>query len=205
MTGAKADGNLVIINLQATKKDEHAHLKINGRCDDIMRQVMQQLQIPIPPYIRTEKIIIRCLRLECAPFADGSNVQGAAGWGFELISGGATDDQHLNYIREVTFNICRDTVEGRPSKKLKVEEDGAAKVHTVVRDDGQSLRWCMPFSAASPTPTELEVTIYFQPALRHGPCTINTDLACVVWDSPVSEIAMSWEHTIEVAREVFNV
>ncbi|XP_046407424.1 NAD-dependent protein deacetylase Sirt7 [Ischnura elegans] len=45
--------NLFIVNLQWTPKDDQATLKINGRCDDVMKQVMAHLQIPIPHYDRS--------------------------------------------------------------------------------------------------------------------------------------------------------
>lgn len=43
---------LYIVNLQWTPKDENAVLKINGRCDDVMRKVMAHLGIEIPAYNR---------------------------------------------------------------------------------------------------------------------------------------------------------
>lgn len=41
---------LVIINLQYTPKDQHAVLKINGKCDLVMQLVMQRLNINVPAY-----------------------------------------------------------------------------------------------------------------------------------------------------------
>lgn len=41
---------LVIVNLQWTPKDKLAELKINARCDDVMRMLMQQLEMPVPAY-----------------------------------------------------------------------------------------------------------------------------------------------------------
>ncbi|GLH08941.1 NAD-dependent protein deacetylase Sirt7 [Gryllus bimaculatus] len=43
---------LYIVNLQWTPKDDQAVLKINARCDSVMEQVMQILQLDIPKYNR---------------------------------------------------------------------------------------------------------------------------------------------------------
>jgi len=43
-------GKMVIVNLQATEKDSQATLKVNSYCDDIMRAVMDKLNITVPLY-----------------------------------------------------------------------------------------------------------------------------------------------------------
>ncbi|XP_034242694.1 dentin sialophosphoprotein [Thrips palmi] len=43
---------LYIINLQWTPKDDHAVLKINGRCDRVMQEVMKLMSLQIPEYSR---------------------------------------------------------------------------------------------------------------------------------------------------------
>ncbi|XP_063445483.1 uncharacterized protein LOC134725523 isoform X3 [Mytilus trossulus] len=45
---------LYIINLQWTPRDDAATTKINGRCDDVMRQVMRHLGYSIPEYFEEE-------------------------------------------------------------------------------------------------------------------------------------------------------
>lgn len=45
---------LYIVNLQWTPKDDLAVLKIHGKCDDIMSLLMEELNIHVPSYNRTE-------------------------------------------------------------------------------------------------------------------------------------------------------
>ncbi|KAG8042119.1 hypothetical protein G9C98_000110, partial [Cotesia typhae] len=58
-------GSLYIVNLQWTPKDESATLKINGRCDDVMRRVMNHLGLEIPQYNRSkDPIFYHAIRLQ---------------------------------------------------------------------------------------------------------------------------------------------
>lgn len=43
---------IYIVNLQWTPKDKNASLKINGRCDEVMRLVMDAMDIKVTPYNR---------------------------------------------------------------------------------------------------------------------------------------------------------
>ncbi|XP_025204798.1 NAD-dependent protein deacetylase sirtuin-7 [Melanaphis sacchari] len=49
---AKKRPKLYIVNLQWTPKDDQATLKINGKCDEIMKKVMSILNLDIPKYQR---------------------------------------------------------------------------------------------------------------------------------------------------------
>lgn len=46
--------SLYIVNLQWTPKDENAVLKINGKCDEVMKKIMSHLGLEIPQYNRTK-------------------------------------------------------------------------------------------------------------------------------------------------------
>lgn len=46
----RTGGKLVIVNLQTTKHDKHAHLRINGYVDEVMGQVMKLLGLEIPEW-----------------------------------------------------------------------------------------------------------------------------------------------------------
>uniref|UniRef100_A0AAX7UCK7 NAD-dependent protein deacetylase sirtuin-7 n=1 Tax=Astatotilapia calliptera TaxID=8154 RepID=A0AAX7UCK7_ASTCA len=45
---------LYIVNLQWTPKDDLAVLKIHGKCDDVMRLLMEELNLQIPAYNRAD-------------------------------------------------------------------------------------------------------------------------------------------------------
>ncbi|KAJ4444280.1 hypothetical protein ANN_06072 [Periplaneta americana] len=51
---AKKRPKLYIVNLQWTPKDDQAILKISGKCDEVMRQVMSHMNLDIPRYIRSQ-------------------------------------------------------------------------------------------------------------------------------------------------------
>ncbi|XP_047446656.1 NAD-dependent protein deacetylase sirtuin-6 isoform X2 [Mugil cephalus] len=43
-------GKIVIVNLQPTKHDKHAHLRIHGYVDEVMKQLMELLGLDIPKW-----------------------------------------------------------------------------------------------------------------------------------------------------------
>ena len=49
---------MVIVNLQQTPKDKKAHLVIHAKADDVMRHVMTSLGLPVPPYRRTDALVV---------------------------------------------------------------------------------------------------------------------------------------------------
>ena len=62
-------GKLVIVNLQKTPKDKKASLVLHTRVDDLMREVMQRCQIPIPVYRRC--VAFRCISRELSRSSSG--------------------------------------------------------------------------------------------------------------------------------------
>jgi len=72
----KGGGKLVIVNLQKTPKDKSAHLLIRGRADEVMRGALQRLGMPVPPFVRRDRLILlfhqpppRNSKHEAAPFS----------------------------------------------------------------------------------------------------------------------------------------
>lgn len=59
-TAEREGGKLVIINLQATPLDDIAFLKIHGRSDIVMRGVMQELGLEIPPFVLRRRVGVSC-------------------------------------------------------------------------------------------------------------------------------------------------
>jgi NAD+-dependent protein deacetylase sirtuin 7 len=51
---AKKRPTIFIVNLQWTPKDKQSTIKINGKCDEVMKLVMKFLQVTVPPYDRNK-------------------------------------------------------------------------------------------------------------------------------------------------------
>ncbi|KAM6463639.1 NAD-dependent protein deacylase sirtuin-6 isoform 2-T2 [Liasis olivaceus] len=71
----KKGGKLVIVNLQPTKHDKHADLRIHGYVDDVMMRLMKHLGLEIPEW--TGPLVVECAeQREAKPFAKtGTDLQ----------------------------------------------------------------------------------------------------------------------------------
>lgn len=61
---AKSQGKVVIVNLQETPLDSISSLKINGLCDIVMKKIMKELKLTIPPFLQNETIKFQILIVE---------------------------------------------------------------------------------------------------------------------------------------------
>jgi len=55
-TADEPEGQVAIVNLQVTPKDDRASLKINAKCDEVMALVMAEIGVPIPIYQRNHDV-----------------------------------------------------------------------------------------------------------------------------------------------------
>ncbi len=53
------DGSLAIVNLQPTPHDKEAAVRVHGRCDRVMKELMRRLKLPIPDFVRNETYYVR--------------------------------------------------------------------------------------------------------------------------------------------------
>lgn len=53
------NGSLAIINLQPTPNDQSARVRVHGKTDRIMRELMRRLEISIPDFVRMEEYRMR--------------------------------------------------------------------------------------------------------------------------------------------------
>jgi len=54
-------GSLVIVNLQRTPLDHLAAVRVFARCDTFMELVMEHLELPVPPFVLTRRIMVRSM------------------------------------------------------------------------------------------------------------------------------------------------
>mmetsp|Transcript_8363 Transcript_8363/g.52213 ORF Transcript_8363/g.52213 Transcript_8363/m.52213 type:complete len:388 (+) Transcript_8363:547-1710(+) len=78
-------GKLVIVNLQATPKDERADLVIHAKCDQVMAQLLKHMEIKVPPYVRVDKARISYHVLFPTPPHRKQFSHGVRGSGIKLI------------------------------------------------------------------------------------------------------------------------
>ncbi|KAM9856941.1 NAD-dependent protein deacetylase sirtuin-7 [Aulostomus maculatus] len=105
---------LYIVNLQWTPKDDLAVLKINGKCDDVMRFLMEELNFPISVYERSEDPIFS-LATPLQPEDEDSHSR-------EVIAPCADQDGHSGDQEEATVVqggwFGRGYGKGRKKKKV---------------------------------------------------------------------------------------
>jgi len=58
VTTINKGGKLIICNLQKTPLDSKCTLRIFAKCDDLMKMVMEELQLEIPPFILRRRILV---------------------------------------------------------------------------------------------------------------------------------------------------
>ncbi len=201
LTAQKQEGKLAILNLQATKKDPQADLKINGRCDEVMRSVMWHLGITIPPYIRTERVQVTVSRA-CRENVKCEQVVGKDTdlvWRAVLRSAGHVDDRHLSYVQSVTFIVIpkdtgctyngHDYIVGAKRKLQQQRAPILASYSALQQGFAADV-------AGISSATHLSVTVCLQAALSHAP--VQLDLQVRVEPGTLFQ---TWEREIEVARK----
>lgn len=82
----RAGGEIVIVNLQKTPKDKHAALVVRMKVDEVMRIVMHELNLTVPPYVRVDRL--RASHIVGNQTSKGTDltvrIGSAHGWGWAL-------------------------------------------------------------------------------------------------------------------------
>lgn len=88
ITGKKH--RLVIVNLQRTPLDDIAAMRINGKCDDVMKRLMTKLAMPIPPFhlVRHLKVLHQIQNGKLTLSIGGFEVDGSP---YELLKGATVE------------------------------------------------------------------------------------------------------------------
>ncbi|ETO11626.1 transcriptional regulator, Sir2 family protein [Reticulomyxa filosa] len=93
---------LVIVNLQKTPIDEHATLRINAKCDDVMRLLMKELKLDVP-----EWCLVRHAKLK----VDENSTNSELTIHFEALE---PDGTPLSIFKALSLNTSEETKTKKP-------------------------------------------------------------------------------------------
>ena len=80
----KNGGKLVLVNLQKTPKDRHAHLRIQAPVDDVLKGVMAVLGLPVPIFTRSLPVLFVA---RCHALSETSQREQGQGMKREVVEG----------------------------------------------------------------------------------------------------------------------
>lgn len=122
----RSGGKLVIVNLQPTKHDKKAHLKINTYVDDVIRGVCEELGILVPdfkaptvllksvhtsPVEKELNVVVADETLECKEQIDVKKLK-------VLGKGGVKDEVKQEVVSQVEGHLCPIKMEATVKKEI---------------------------------------------------------------------------------------
>jgi len=156
------DTKLVICNMGETPLDNHAKFCVSASCDDLMKHVMKELDLEIPPFVIERRLQISCV---------------TTGWLFKTttltFNGIDIDGTPLSFLRGIELrkkdseNTKHVSIEEPFYFEVNPKENLTAVLCFMGNYNEPSLNWDIPVS----TTTQLLLQILYTPII--GQFTVN--------------------------------
>ncbi|GLC36450.1 hypothetical protein PLESTB_000149400 [Pleodorina starrii] len=189
-------GKMVIVNLQKTPKDRKASLIIRSRVDVVMALLLQELGTQVPPYIRTERLVVEHVLSEAA--RDGSADCGCGRVLTVRVRSQHGPDCPLPMVESLRISVAGEDCCGGDTGVSGRDASGSSS--SSGRLDGDAGAWAPPRSDLLSSPSSGGFSHSFAgvpPGLRSVRCTLHVRL--VKWaDEDKRDVTL--QHSVDLSE-----